>query len=174
MALATVQITMTVQIRPLAEEDYGRNFIEVLEQLSRVGPIDRAFFRARLDTLRNNPRQLMIVAEDASLHRICGTGTLVMEPKMIRSAGLTGHLEDLVVDQGLRKKGIGRAIVNQLVHMAHVAGCYKVIIDCSLIKYRQIGSSIIINFVSLAYLTICCHASSQGCYNENKPYMSEY
>ena len=131
MALATVQITMAVQIRPLAEDDYGRNFIEVLEQLSRVGPIDRAFFRARLDSLRNNPRQKMIVAEDVSLHRICGTGTLVMEPKMIRSAGLTGHLEDLVVDQGLRKKGIGRAIVSQLVHMAHTAGCYKVIIDCS-------------------------------------------
>jgi hypothetical protein len=58
--------------------------------------------------------------EDTELKRICGTGnhskgvlgsypgTLIMEPKLVHDAGMTGHIEDVVVDAALRKKGIGK------------------------------------------------------------------
>ncbi len=73
----------------------------------------------------------MLVAEDEDLHRICGAGTIVVEPKFIHNAGFAGHLEDLVVDTGLRGKGIGTKLVHQLLQFARESGCYKVILDCA-------------------------------------------
>ena len=73
----------------------------------------------------------MIVAEDVKLKRICATGTCVVEPKFVHEAGYVGHIEDVVVDHGLRGKSIGRRIVSKLVDFARACGCYKVILDCA-------------------------------------------
>lgn len=44
----------------------------------------------------------MVVVEDTASNRICGCGTLTIEPKFIHEAGLCGHIEDVVVHSGLR------------------------------------------------------------------------
>ncbi|EDQ86824.1 uncharacterized protein MONBRDRAFT_27826 [Monosiga brevicollis MX1] len=72
----------------------------------------------------------MLVLEDVSLHRIVGFGAVVIEPKFIRNLGFVGHIEDVVVDQGLRRKGLGRRLIERLTAVAKQRGCYKVIIDC--------------------------------------------
>eukprot|EP00042_Codosiga_hollandica_P027511 m.137543 g.137543 ORF g.137543 m.137543 type:complete len:338 (+) comp52508_c0_seq1:103-1116(+) len=126
-----LQLSINVEIRPLHESDFDKNFTELLQQLSTVGSISPAFFHSRLSEFRRTDMQTMVVAEDMSLGRICGSGTLMIEPKFIRNAGLVGHLEDLVVDIGLRRKGIGAAIVKLLLQYAKQMSCYKVILDCS-------------------------------------------
>jgi glucosamine-phosphate N-acetyltransferase len=127
----TMTITLDVVLRPLHEDDKDKNLLELLQQLSTIRSIDPQFYTSRLSSLRANPLQVMIVGEVKAMASICGTGTLVIEPKFIRKAGLVGHLEDLVVEQSLRRKGLGAAIVRKLVSYAQNQGCYKVIIDCS-------------------------------------------
>lgn len=125
-------VTSSFRIRQLAAGDLAKNFIPLLQQLSDVGQLSPEFFQARLAQIQAHPdRELMLVVEDVATGIICGTGTLVVEPKFIHSAGLAGHLEDLVIDNGLRRKGLGRRIVQELLRFAEQAQCYKVIVDCS-------------------------------------------
>ena len=73
----------------------------------------------------------MLVVEDLGRGRVCAAGTLVIEPKFIHEAGLAGHIEDVVVDAGLRRRGLGKLVVEKLQRIAREHGCYKVIVDCS-------------------------------------------
>ena len=46
-------------------------------------------------------------------------------------AGLVGHIEDCVVEETLRGKGLGRIVVENLKRLARETGCYKCILDCA-------------------------------------------
>lgn len=59
--------------------------------------------------------------------QIIGTGTIIVEPKLIHGGKSVGHIEDIVVHKDYRKKGIATNIVNKLLELYH---CYKVILDC--------------------------------------------
>ncbi len=54
-----------------------------------------------------------------------GCGTLLLERKFIRGAGLAGHVEDVVVDEGSRGRGLGKLLLDALVALAREKGCYK-------------------------------------------------
>ena len=60
--------------------------------------------------------------------QIIGTGTIIVEPKLIHGGKSVGHIEDIVVHKDHRKKGIATNIVNKLVDLYH--DCYKIILDC--------------------------------------------
>jgi len=120
-----------LKLRPLEEADFGRDFLAVLSQLTDVGTVSQAFFNERAQQLRDDPLSHMLVVEDLGRGRVCAAGTLVVEPKFIHQAGLAGHIEDVVVDTGLRRRGLGRLVVKKLQRLAREAGCYKVIVDCS-------------------------------------------
>ena len=49
----------------------------------------------------------------------------------MRSLGLCGHIEDIVVDKSTRGKNLGKRIIELLKSIAQVNGCYKVILDCA-------------------------------------------
>jgi predicted GNAT family acetyltransferase len=54
-----------------------------------------------------------------------GCGTLLLERKLIRGAGVAGHIEDVVVDASARGRGLGKLLLDALVARARQAGCYK-------------------------------------------------
>merc|ERR1712137_465429 len=59
------------------------------------------------------------------------TGSVFIEAKLIHSGGLVGHVEDVVVDRLVRRKGLGKHLVGELIRIARGAGCYKVILNCA-------------------------------------------
>ena len=79
----SINIRVDLRVRPLDDTDYGKDFLPLLAQLTEVGTITEGFFKSHLADLRRSPRQRMIVAEDLSLQRICATGTMVVEPKLV-------------------------------------------------------------------------------------------
>lgn len=60
---------------------------------------------------------------------IC-SGTIIIEPKIIRSGLSVGHIEDIVVDSKYRGKKISQNLLNKLKNYANDNNCYKVILDC--------------------------------------------
>lgn len=70
----------------------------------------------------------LVIADHSG--RIVGAGTLVVERKFIRKCAALGHIEDIVVLDDQRGKGLGRLIIRQLCHLAWEVGCYKVTLDC--------------------------------------------
>jgi glucosamine-phosphate N-acetyltransferase len=61
---------------------------------------------------------------------IVGSGTVYLEPKIIRSGKSVGHIEDIVVKSNFRGKKISQVILNELKEFAFKSNCYKVILDC--------------------------------------------
>jgi len=60
-----------------------------------------------------------------------GSGTIIIEPKIIRGGKSVAHIEDIVVNSEWRGKKISQSILNILKNFAFQSNCYKVILDCA-------------------------------------------
>lgn len=69
-------------------------------------------------------------------NRIVACGTLVVERKFIRGCGQLGHIEDIVVSDDQRGRGLGKIVIQQLKEIALQQGCYKITLDCD-VKNEQ-------------------------------------
>ena len=61
---------------------------------------------------------------------LVGSGTIIIEPKIIHGGKSVGHIEDLVVHPQYRGKGVAQTILNMLVDYSKPT-CYKVILNCN-------------------------------------------
>lgn len=64
--------------------------------------------------------------------RIVGTAKLLIERKFHHGGAAVGHIEDVVVDEGWRGKGVGSLLVQKLKEEARKPehNIYKIILDC--------------------------------------------
>ena len=60
-----------------------------------------------------------------------GCGSVIVERKFVRGAGLVAHIEDIAVSKSMQGRKLGLRIINTLTAIAEARGCYKVILDCS-------------------------------------------
>ena len=96
-------------VKPEDEEPLAR----LLGQLSSSATFDLDRIRAVLD---HQATELLVARLDG---RIVGMATLVSVPL---PTGLRGHVEDVVVDQTLRGRGIARLLLETMTAMAEVQG----------------------------------------------------
>jgi glucosamine-phosphate N-acetyltransferase len=71
---------------------------------------------------------------------VLGFATLVLETKI--RGGRIGHVEDIVTHHEHRGIGIGQSLVDKLVEIARVEGCYKVVLSCrdhNILFYEKSG-----------------------------------
>eukprot|EP00697_Spironema_sp_BW2_P010913 gnl/Spiro4/2639_TR1278_c0_g1_i2.p1 gnl/Spiro4/2639_TR1278_c0_g1~~gnl/Spiro4/2639_TR1278_c0_g1_i2.p1 ORF type:complete len:210 (-),score=41.14 gnl/Spiro4/2639_TR1278_c0_g1_i2:103-732(-) len=132
-------------LRPLQLGDYDRGFVELLSQLTVVAPLSRAEFEARFREMAACPEHYFVmVIEDTQKRVLCAAGTVFVERKFVHSAGLVGHIEDIVVSSDYRSAQLGRRILEALIAISHDRGCYKVILDCEVKNvefYSRLGFS---------------------------------
>jgi glucosamine-phosphate N-acetyltransferase len=62
---------------------------------------------------------------------IIATGTVFIETKIIHGGSSVGHIEDIIVHDKYRAKGISTVIIESLKEYSQSINCYKVILDCS-------------------------------------------
>ena len=126
-----VEIDDTVDnIRNLSLKDYDMGVVELLGQLTEISKekISRSDFGKYVGKLEENPNHITIVVDNGK--RDIAIATLFIEPKLIHNLSFVGHIEDVVVDKDYRGLGLGKKIIQHLVHIAQTHGCYKVILDC--------------------------------------------
>lgn len=61
---------------------------------------------------------------------IVASGTIIIEPKIIRGGKPVGHIEDIVTSSNYRGKGLGQDILELLIQEGREKNCYKIILDC--------------------------------------------
>ena len=120
-----------MKIRPLQKNDVSLDseFFPILNQLSETVDWHKLEFGYLWDTYENDVRMHVLVAEKYG--KMIGTGAVFIEQKFLRGGGRVGHIEDVVVDNRSREKGVGKAIIDSLVEIAREERCYKVILNCS-------------------------------------------
>ncbi len=114
-----------VTIRPASERDLD-GLCAVLEHLPFDGPrpVDRASAARVFPTILATPGRVVLVAELDAV--IVGTADVIVLANLTRDVRPHALVENVGVAPGLRRKGIGRALVSRAVDHARAAGCYKV------------------------------------------------
>ncbi len=118
-------------------------YILLLSQLTQTPMLSREIFMNNLYKITT--MGIIYVCYHKTIeNKICivGSGTIIFEPKIIRSGKSVGHIEDIVVDEKCRSMGISKRIIETLFSFANEHNCYKVILDCNPILsgfYEKLG-----------------------------------
>jgi len=123
-------------------------YILLLTQLTSTNIISREVFLNNINKIHNvgtiiiayigNPTMDI----ENNLFKIIASGTIIIEPKIIHNGLNCGHIEDIVVHNNYRGKGLCGQILNMLNTIAQKQKCYKVILDCDehlLNVYKKCG-----------------------------------
>ena len=121
---------MNIQIRLVENQDYYRNHLELLGQLTNVTKIEVGRYWQQLQYIQSQNGYIYVLV-DIEKDKIVGSITLLIEYKLIRNCGKVGHIEDVVVDKNYRGKGLGKKLIEHAKFEAKDRGCYKIILDCS-------------------------------------------
>lgn len=118
-------------IRKLELKDINKEYFLLLQNLSLISICDldnkkNEYFFNQLD----GNHQIWIV-EDSTNHKIIGSGTILIENKLIRNYGKVAHLEDIVIIPEYQNQKIGKMLVQHLIDIAHEEDCYKCILHCN-------------------------------------------
>lgn len=118
------------EFRNIEKEDYHREYLELLEQLTIVDKHKISFqnFDHFIGSLSSYHQ--IIVCMEKSTNKIIGTGTILIEKKIIHGMTNVGHIEDLVVNRNYRGKNIAKNILDGLIELAIKNKCYKIILNC--------------------------------------------
>ncbi len=79
------------------------------------------------------------LVEDKVNQKIIGTGTILIEHKLIRNYAKVAHLEDIVILPAYQNQKIGTMLVDHLIKIAQELKCYKCILHCNpmLVKFYE-------------------------------------
>jgi glucosamine-phosphate N-acetyltransferase len=113
-----------MQIRKINKNDYHKNYLNLLSQLTIIGDISQNDFDNFIDDLNDN-YQIWVIED---LDKIIATGTLVKEKKLIHNCGKLGRIEEIVIDIDYRNKNLGKKMVDHLISESN--DCYKVSLTC--------------------------------------------
>jgi len=120
-------------LRPLLLSDYYLGYLNLLKQLSKVKQnISFNDFKSKWFEISNNKNHKIYVFRKDN--KIVGSGTILFESKFIRNFEYAAHIEDIVVLEEYRGKGIASLIINKLKEEAFNKKCYRVTLNCQLNK----------------------------------------
>lgn len=121
--------------RSVCYDDFEQH-IKLLSQLTVVNEelITLNNYKKFVDSL--NKYHIITVIVDTKTNNLIGSGTLLIEPKIVHGMKNVGHIEDIVIDKSYRCSGLGKILINKLETYAKDNNCYKVILSCS-DKYKS-------------------------------------
>ena len=101
-------------------------YLLLLQQLTSVSEITNEQFFDHVKKI-NAMGKIVIGIENDII--VC-SGTVIIEPKIIRGARSVAHIEDIVVLETARKKGLAKEVLEHLKTFSIENNCYKIILDC--------------------------------------------
>jgi len=104
-----------------------RQYLLLLGQLTTVSDMTNEHFFKNIKDI-NSIGQIVVGIED---ERIVCSGTIIIEPKIIHGGRPAGHIEDIVVLEKWRNKGIAKELLEHLREISIEKNCYKIILDCN-------------------------------------------
>jgi ribosomal protein S18 acetylase RimI-like enzyme len=116
-------------IRPIKPSDYHSGYLQLLSQLTTVGTVTEQQFKNTLSLMQAQNKQCIVIEDENGTLK--ALGSVVIEHKLIHDCQSCGHIEDIVVDARARGTGLGKCIIDQLILISKIMGCYKTVLTCA-------------------------------------------
>jgi glucosamine-phosphate N-acetyltransferase len=113
-----------VQFRSIQQCDLESIFL-LLQQLTEIDYSTRNIQNCWDNFIQNNSSNSIVGLLD---NKIIAYGSIIIENKI--RGELAGHIEDIVVCESMRNKGIGIELINELIKIGKNKGCYRVTLLC--------------------------------------------
>lgn len=107
-----------------------KSYINLLKQLTIANHLPDDIFLHKIDLIFKIGLIYVSYINDNMDIIIIGTGTIIVEPKLIHDGMSVGHIEDIVIDNNYRGCHISQKILDELTKYAFDNNCYKIILDC--------------------------------------------
>lgn len=111
---------ITVSVLTKASKEVLQDLNRLMAQLRPGQPVRRGSL-SELAEIIGNKHTAVVVAKEGS--RIIGAATLFIIQKVGRR---TGHVEDVVVDQGYRGQGVGEKVMRKLIAVARAKKLHSI------------------------------------------------
>ena len=113
-------------------ETIKNEYLLLLSELTSTNYIETSLFVENIEKIHQMGKIIVGVINDRFINgiEIVASGTIIIEPKIIRAGKNVGHIEDIVVSKHMRGKGVSQQILHILKTIARENNCYKVILDC--------------------------------------------
>lgn len=126
-----IQLLDFLNLNPHKAEIIKNQYLLLLSKLSSTNLLENEIFRTNLERIFEIGTIIIGVVNDGSNNfEIVASGTVIIEPKIIRGGKSVGHIEDIVVADHMRGQGMAQKILEMLKKIARDNNCYKVILDC--------------------------------------------
>ena len=104
------------------------DILGLFRQLSRDGPVLRLIeAEAVFDTMNKYPDYHLYVARRC--RTTLGTFTLLIVENLAHMGARIGFIENIIVDNDWRRKGIGKRMMQYAMQKCREAGCYKLVLS---------------------------------------------
>lgn len=121
-----------IQLKPDKIEEIKDNYLLLLSNLTVTNYIETELFIENINKISEMGSIIVaFIIEPTGNIDIIASGTIIIEPKIIRQGKNVGHIEDIVVALNMRGRGLSFKILNYLKEFAKKSNCYKVTLDCS-------------------------------------------
>jgi len=126
-----IKLKELLDANPNIIETIKTQYLLLLSELTVTNYIETSLFVKNVERI-SEMGAIIVGVIDNSLKdiEIVASGTIIIEPKIIREGRNVGHIEDIVVSKEMRGKGISQQILDILKLIAREKNCYKVILDC--------------------------------------------
>jgi glucosamine-phosphate N-acetyltransferase len=113
-------------------ETIKEQYLLLLSELTSTSYIETSLFIKNVERISQMGAIFVAIINNSSNNiEIIASGTIIIEPKIIRGGKNVGHIEDIIVIKHFRCKGISSKILNIIKIYAIENNCYKIILDCN-------------------------------------------
>lgn len=116
---------MTITVRPAADADLP----ELLCLYSELNPDDAPLPQVSADAVRaavSKQQGRMVLVAEADDGTVAGTADCFVMPNLTRGGRAALFVENVVVADAFRRRGVGRRLMEAVVRLGESAGAYKV------------------------------------------------
>ena len=126
------KLTTLLERYPTYIEIIKEKYLALLRQLTETPDISTHLFANNIKKISETGSIIVCYIENPLSRdfNIIGSGTIIIEPKLIRGGKCVGHIEDIVASSEYRGKGIGKDLIGLLQEEGREKNCYKIILDC--------------------------------------------
>jgi glucosamine-phosphate N-acetyltransferase len=130
-----------IKNHPIYIQEIKQSYLKLLSNLTETSNISTSVFMENIQEIEKSYGLITIAYvgdissteysdESNNNFKIIGSGTVILEPKIIRSGKYVGHIEDIVIDPNFRGLHIAQTILSMCKSYCETKNCYKVILDC--------------------------------------------